>query len=162
MLKLKLQYFSHLMWRTDSFEKLLMLGKIEGGRRRDERGWDRWMASPTQWTWVYVGSGSWWWTGRPGVVQFWFHKESDMSEQLNWPELKNEKDIIIAEIWNVIKYYENMIKNCLISGTSVVVQWLRLCAPNAGGPGLIPGWGARSCMLQLRVHMLQSRPSAAK
>ena len=48
MLKLKLQYFGHLMRRTDSFEKTLMLGKIEG--RRDDRGQDGWMASPTQWT----------------------------------------------------------------------------------------------------------------
>ena len=60
-LKLKLQYFGHLMWRTDSLEKTLMLGKIEGGRRRDNRGWDGWMASLTQWTWVWVSSGSWWW-----------------------------------------------------------------------------------------------------
>ena len=66
MLKLKLQYFGHLMWRTDSFEKTVMLGKSEGGRRR---GWDGWMASPTQWTWVWVNSRSWWWTGRPGVLQ---------------------------------------------------------------------------------------------
>ena len=49
MLKLKLRYFGHLMQRTHSLEKTLMLGKIEGGRRR---GWDGWMASPTQWTWV--------------------------------------------------------------------------------------------------------------
>ena len=48
----------------------LMLGKIEGGRRRINRGWDGWMASPTQWIWVWVDSGSWWWTGRPGVLQF--------------------------------------------------------------------------------------------
>ena len=45
MLKLKLQYFGNMMWRTDSFEKTLMLGKIEGRRRRDDRGWDGWMAS---------------------------------------------------------------------------------------------------------------------
>ena len=50
MLKLKLQYFGHLMWRADSFEKTLMLGKIEGRRRGDDRGGDGWMASPTQWT----------------------------------------------------------------------------------------------------------------
>ena len=68
MLKLKLQYFVHLMWRTDSFEKTLMLGKIEGRRRRDDRGWDGWMASPTRWTWVWMNSGSWWWIGRPGVL----------------------------------------------------------------------------------------------
>ena len=68
MLKLKLQYFGHLMWRADSFEKTLMLGYTESRRRR---GWHRmswWMASPTQWTWVWVNSGSWWWTGRPGVL----------------------------------------------------------------------------------------------
>ena len=45
MLKLKLQYFGHLMWRVDSLEKILMLGKIEGRRRRDKRGWNGWMAS---------------------------------------------------------------------------------------------------------------------
>ena len=49
MVKLKLQYFSHLMRRTDLLEKTLMVGKIEG-RRRDDRGWDGWMASPTRWT----------------------------------------------------------------------------------------------------------------
>ena len=68
MLNLKRQYFSHLMQRTDSLEKTLMLGKIEGKRRRDDRGWDGWMASP-QWTWVWASSGSWWWTGKPGVLQ---------------------------------------------------------------------------------------------
>ena len=69
MLKLKLQNCGHLMRRTDSFEKTLMLGKIEGGRRRYDRGWDSWMASPTRWTWVWESSGSWWWTGKPGVLQ---------------------------------------------------------------------------------------------
>ena len=60
--------FDHLMGRTDSFEKTLMLGKIKGGRRR---GWQRmrWLASPTRWTWVWVSFVSWWWTGRPGVLQ---------------------------------------------------------------------------------------------
>ena len=48
MLKLKLQYFGHLMQRANSFEKTLMLGKLEGGKRRGRRGWDGWMASQTQ------------------------------------------------------------------------------------------------------------------
>ena len=69
MLKLKFQYFGHLMQRTDSLEKTLMLRKTEGRRRRGNRGWDGWMASLTQWTWVWVDSGSWRWTGRPGVPQ---------------------------------------------------------------------------------------------
>ena len=59
ILKLKLQYFGHLMQRTDSFEKTLMLGKMRAGGEGDDRGWDGWMASPTQWTWVWVNSGSW-------------------------------------------------------------------------------------------------------
>ena len=69
VLKLKLQYFDHLMWRADSLEKTLMLGKIEGRRRRDDRGWDGWMAPLTRWTWVWVNSRSWLWTGRPGMLQ---------------------------------------------------------------------------------------------
>ena len=56
ILKLKLQYFGHLMRRTDSLEKTLMLGKIESRRRRGLRGWNGWMASSTQWTWVWANS----------------------------------------------------------------------------------------------------------
>ena len=59
MLKLKLQHFGHLMWRADSLEKTLMLERIEGRRRRDDRGWDGWMASPTGWTWVSASSENW-------------------------------------------------------------------------------------------------------
>ena len=67
-LKLKLQYFGHLIWRTDWFEKTLMLGKIEDRRRGDNRGWDGWMAPLTRWTWVWASSRSWWWTGKSGVL----------------------------------------------------------------------------------------------
>ena len=49
-----------------------------------DRGWDGWMASPTQWTWVWVSSGSWWWTGKPGVLQSMGSQKSDTTEQLNW------------------------------------------------------------------------------
>ena len=66
-LKLKLQYFDHLMQRADSSEKTLMLRGTGGRRRRGNRGWQSWMASPTRWTWVWVNSRSWWRTGRSGV-----------------------------------------------------------------------------------------------
>ena len=69
MLKLELQYFGHLMGRANSLEQTLMLGKIRAGREGDDRGWDGWTASPTQWTWVWASSGRWWRTGRPGVLQ---------------------------------------------------------------------------------------------
>ena len=88
MLKLKLQYFGHLMRRADSLEKTLMLGKTEGRRRRDDRGWDGWMASPTWWTWVWVNSGSWWQAGRPGGLQsMGSQSQTQLSE---WPELRVE------------------------------------------------------------------------
>ena len=52
----------------------------------DDRGWDGWMASPTQWPWVWVNSGSWWWTGRPGVLQSvgWQRLGHDWATELNW------------------------------------------------------------------------------
>ena len=69
MLKLKLKYFSHVMWRTNSLKKTLMLGRIEGRGRRVSSGWDGWMASPTQWPWVWAISGRWWRIGNPGMLQ---------------------------------------------------------------------------------------------
>ena len=69
MLKVKLQYFGHLMRGADSLEKTLMLGKTEGRRRRGRQRWDGWMASLTRWTRVWANSRRWWWTGKPGVLQ---------------------------------------------------------------------------------------------
>ena len=85
-LMLKLQYFGHLMQRADSFEKILMLGKIEGRRRRGYWGWDYWMPSRTQWTWVWASSGSWWWTGKPGELQSMGSQRVayDWATELNW------------------------------------------------------------------------------
>ena len=83
MLKLKLQSFGHLMRRANSLEKTLMLGKNEVRRRGPQR-MRCWMASPTHWTWVWVKSRSWCWTGRPGVLRSWGRKESNTTERLNW------------------------------------------------------------------------------
>ena len=81
MLRLKLQYFGHLMRRVNSLENILMLGGI-GGKRRRGRQRMRWLDGiPTQCTWVWVNSRSWWWTGRPGVLRF-------MGSQ-NWTRLSN-------------------------------------------------------------------------
>ena len=81
MLKLKFQYFDHLMWRTDSLEKTLMLGKSEGRKRGDNRGWDGWMASPRGWTWVWVSSGTE--KGSLLCCSPWGRKESNTTERLN-------------------------------------------------------------------------------
>ena len=70
--------------RIDLFEKTLMLGKIKGRRDGDDWGWDGWMASPIQWTWVWVNFRSWWWTARPGMLQsMGSQRATDMTELLN-------------------------------------------------------------------------------
>ena len=64
---------AQIFWPPDVknwlIEKALMLGKIEGRWRRNARAWNGWMTSLTQWTWVWASSGSWWWTGKPGMLQ---------------------------------------------------------------------------------------------
>ena len=60
----------HLMWRTDSLEKTWCWESLRVGVEGNDRGWDGWMVGLNQWTWVWVSSRSWWWTGRPGVLQF--------------------------------------------------------------------------------------------
>ena len=87
ILKLKLQYFGHLMRRVDSLEKTQMLGGIEGRRRRgreDEMaGWHHWLDGQ-----VWVNSRRWWWTGRPGVLQFMGLQRlgHDWATELKWTE----------------------------------------------------------------------------
>jgi len=61
---------------------------LGAGEKGDDRGWDGWMASPTRWTWVWVNSGSWWWTGMLGVLQFMGSQiiQHDWETELNWTE----------------------------------------------------------------------------
>ena len=69
MLKLNLQYFDHLMQKVDSLEKTLILGKTEGREEGDNREWDDWVASLTQWTWVWANSKRQWRTGKSDMLQ---------------------------------------------------------------------------------------------
>ena len=63
---------------------------LRAGGKGDNRGWDGWMASPTWWTWVWVNSRSWWWAGKPGVLQYMGLQRvgHDWVTELNWPELR--------------------------------------------------------------------------
>ena len=84
MLKLKFQYCGYLMRRTDLTEKTLMLERLKVGWEEDDRGWDGWMASLTRWPWVWASSGSWWWTGKPGVLQSMGSQELDTTERFHF------------------------------------------------------------------------------
>ena len=96
MLKLKLQYFGHLMRRTDSLERPGCWARLKAGREGDDRGWDGWMISLTWWAWVWASFRIWWWTGKPGCSP-WGCKEL---ERLNdWTELS----IRLAAVTQTIK-----------------------------------------------------------
>ena len=89
MLKLKLQYFGHLMWRANLLEKNLMLGNIEGRMRRGRQRM-RWLDGITDsLDFSLSNSGSWWWTGKPGMLQYMGSKKvrHDWATELNWTEL---------------------------------------------------------------------------
>ena len=107
MLKPKLQYFGHVVQRTDLFEKALMLGKIEGGRRR-RRQMIRCLDGITDSrTWVWANSRSWWWTGRHGVLQS-MELQRDTTERRDWTELKHPffsffyKDVTDRTAWDQV------------------------------------------------------------
>ena len=115
-----------LMWRVDSLEKTLMLGGIGGRRRGDDRGGDGWMASPTQCTRVWVNSGSWWWTGRPGVLRFMGSQRvgHDWGTELNWTKLKILYDY---NIWvSILQGWEarNLFYNLMYQR-----EWMKVLAP---------------------------------
>ena len=63
--------------------------RLKRGGEGDDRGWDNWMASPTQWTWVWVNSGSWWWAGKPGVLQSMRSQKvwHSWATELNWTDM---------------------------------------------------------------------------
>ena len=86
MLKLKLQYFGHLT----HWKRPWCWERLKAGGEQDDRRWDGWMASPTQWTWVWAISRSWWWTGRPGVLQSVGSQrvKHDWATELNWTTQK--------------------------------------------------------------------------
>ena len=74
---------------------------LGAGGEGDDRGWDGWMASPTQWTWVWVNSGSWYWTGRPGMLWFMGSKRvgHDWATELNWTELRATEGFIYYSLY---------------------------------------------------------------
>ena len=106
-LNMKLQDSGHLMRRVDSLEKTLILGGIGGRRKRDDRGWDGWMASPTWWTWVWANSGSWWCTGRLGVLRFMGSQKvgQDWVTEGNWTEHNNLSAAHDQAVILIFRYY---------------------------------------------------------
>ena len=115
MLKLKLQYFGHLMGRTDSLEKTLMLGKIEGRRRRGGQ-----MASETWWTWIWASSRSWWWMGRCVVVHGVAKSQTWLS---NWIELMVGQDWVNNTLSHIANNHTYIQKHTHMHTHHILIEW---------------------------------------
>ena len=89
MLKLQLQYFGYLMWRTDALKTSWCWGISKVGQEGGDRRWDGWMASLTQWTWVWVNSGSWQWKG--GLVCCSPQSRKSQTQLSDWSELMGQE-----------------------------------------------------------------------
>ena len=111
---LKLRYFGHLMRTVDSLEKTLILGGIGAGGEGDDRGWDGWMASPTPWTWVWVNSGSWWWKGKPGVLQFMGSQRvrHNWATDVNFRSRKTKTYVKTNYHWRHLERFQSTITQC--------------------------------------------------
>jgi len=90
MLKLKLQYLATWWEELTDLKRPWCWERLRAGGEGDNRGWDGWMVSPTQWTWVWVDSKSCWWTGRPGVLRFMGLQRvgHNWTIELNWTEFE--------------------------------------------------------------------------
>ena len=131
MVKLKLQYFVHLMQRTDSLERTLKWGKIKVGGEGDNRGWDGWMTSLTQWIWVWASSGSWWWTGKPGVLQSMGLQRVGQ----NWETELTGEDVLMQALMRVSICESNLDSNLEIYITikPLPVGWMPLAGMDIPG-----------------------------
>ena len=91
-------------WRVDSLERPWCWEGLRAGGEGDARGWDGWMASPTRWTWVWVNSGSWWWTGRPGLLRFMGSQRvrHHWATELNWTEPSRKAYLGIIGIFTIL------------------------------------------------------------
>ena len=105
MLKLKLQYLATWYEKLTHLKRTWCWERLKAGGEGDNRGWDGWMTSLTQWTWDWVNSRSWWWTGRPGVL--WSmglqRVRHDWVTELNWTEGNQGNNVGFD--WNFCSYY---------------------------------------------------------
>ena len=123
MLKLKLQYFGHLMQRTNSLEKILMWERLKAGGEGDNRGWDSCMASPTQWSWVWASFRSWWWTGKPGMLQSMGSQRVRHDKGLNWIELISN---LASHVLQMKKSLPFTVKICYLKAISKMYSYCLL------------------------------------
>ena len=131
MLKLRLQYFGRLIRRADSLEKTLTLGKIEGRRRKGQQRMRQLDGITNSMDMGLGNSGSWWWTGRPGVLRFmgWQRVRHDLVTELNWTECLIGQNLFFEFCGLYLVFYhqkkENYLKYPKIFISSIL-KWIHL------------------------------------
>ena len=128
ILKLKVQYFCHLMWRTNSFERPWCWERLWAGGEEDDRGWDGWMASPTQWTWDWVNFRTWLWTGRPGMLQPMGLQRVryNWAIELNWTD---DSQITLKNLWTLLAFSSSL--SLFLKNICLLWLWWVFTAPQA-------------------------------
>ena len=138
------------------WNRLWFWERLGAGGERDDRGWDSWIASPTRWMWVWVNSGSWWWTGRPAVLRFMGSQRVryDWMTELNWlthinmdknhrhsVELKTnkQKDYVLSYSIYIKKQTECIRFSFGVIWASLVIQLVK--NPPAKQETLVQFWG---------------------
>ena len=118
------------MWKTDSLEKTWCWERLKV-RVGVDRGWDSWMASPTQWTWVWASSRSWWWTWRPGMLQFMGSQRvgHNWATELNWI-------IIIYYIWRSSAWIIKSINSPLTNPNLILLDKPKVSMPLLSSCGI--------------------------
>ena len=118
--------------------------RLKAGGEGGDRGWDGWMASPTQWAWVWVNSGSWWWTGKPGKLQSmgWQRVGQDWATELNW------RPVMLVNYFLLLRKYKHVVLvyllNCVQLFCDPLDYSLTLSSVHGNSQGRIPEWVATS------------------
>ena len=99
---------------------------LRAGGKGDDRGWDGWMVSLTRWTWVWVNSRSWWWTGRPGVLWFMGSQRvgHDWATELNWTEMKVKTNLLTVSLGKAWERGERQLLASLLLFLPTAVSWI--------------------------------------
>ena len=140
------------MGRANSLEKTLMLGKLKAGGGGDDRVWNGWMTSLTQWTWVWTSSGSWWWTGKPSVLKS-MGSQTVGTELLNWIELnwilRTDNGSTIQYVLFIQMFSQSMLRRLYVS--------LEICLSSRFMSVVLCSW-VTLCQCYLKMHVACEGP----
>ena len=152
------------MGRSDSFEKTLILRKVEGRGEGENRGWDGWMASLTQWTWVWVNSRSWWWTESPGVLQSMESQRvrHDWATELNWTECIAKVKVKVGQLCPTLCNTMNYTVHGILQAG--ILEWVTSPFSKESSPprdwtwvisiagGFFTSWATREALMYSRTY----------